>query len=229
VRTREADRPLYRIGRKPDPLAWPDWLRSASDRTFGNRWDDPRGSYRVIYASSSLLGAFVEVLARYRPDPHVASELARIRGLGSALPPGCIDRSWCRTRLIGAATVSGIFADVGHSEWLAELQRALAGRLRHYGIRELDGAAIRLGAPRRLTQEISRYVYERTTPRGTRAFDGITYLSRLGDEFRNWALFEPAGASRQRRVIRRVRVSPIDVDHPEFRHALELLGIRLVE
>ena len=69
--------------------------------------------------------------------------------------------------------------------------RIAAPRIRAHGLRELDGAAIRLRAPRRLTQEISRYVYEQTTPRGTRAFDGISYLSRLGDEFRNWALFEP--------------------------------------
>ena len=230
MRSRAADRPLFRIGRKPDPFAWPDWLRAASDRTFGNRWDDPQGSYRVIYAASSSLGAFVEVLARFRPDPHVASELARIRGPGDALPPGCIDRSWCDARRLGAASVSGSFADVGHSESLAELRRVLATQVRHHGIRELDAAAIRLRAPRRLTQEITRYVYERTTPRGTRAFDGISYLSRLGDEFRNWALFEPIGtAAQRRRFVRRVRVHAIGADHPDLRRALSLLGIRFAE
>ena len=229
MRARAADSPLYRIGRRPDPFAWPEWLRAGADWTFGNRWDDPRGAYRVIYAASSLLGAFVEVLARYRPDPHVAAELGRIRGVGTSLPPGCIDRSWCTSRRIGAATVAGAFADVGHSESLAELQKALAPRIRAHGLRELDGAAIRLRAPRRLTQEISRYVYEQTTPRGTRAFDGISYLSRLGDEFRNWALFEPVASRPRRRLVRRVRVTPIDSDHPDFRRALELLGIRFVE
>jgi hypothetical protein len=69
VKFREADRPLYRIGRKPDAWAWPDWLRVAVDGTFGNRWDDLLGSYRVLYAASTPLGAFVDALARFRPDP----------------------------------------------------------------------------------------------------------------------------------------------------------------
>ena len=77
-----------------------------------------------------------------------------MRGHGDALPPGWIARSWCAKRLIGTATVAGSFADIGHSESLAELQR---------------------------------------------------------------------------RLIRRVRVSRVDVDDPEFRRALELLGIRLLE
>jgi hypothetical protein len=230
VRAREADRPLHRIGRQPNPFVWPDWLRAGEDRTFGNRWDDPRGVYRVIYAASSRLGAFVEVFARFRPDPHVARELAEIRGdAGDALPPGCIERSWCASRRIGSASVRGTFVEIGHSESLAELHAALAPRLRHYRIRELDGAAIRLRAPRRLTQEISRYVYERTTARGARAFDGISYLSRLGDEFRNWALFEPVGRAQARAFITRVRSAPIDVEHPDFRRALALLRIRLAD
>ena len=69
---------VYRIARPPDPWRWPDWAHAGSDGTFDNRWDDPQGVYRVLYASSSKLGAFVEVLARFRPDPHVASELDAI-------------------------------------------------------------------------------------------------------------------------------------------------------
>ena len=158
---RAADRPLYRIGRAPNPWAWPDWLRASHDRTFGNRFDDPLGDYRVLYAGSTRLGAFVEVLARFRPDPHVAAELAKISGDGKgALPPGHLDAGWLAVRRIGSANVAGRFAEIGHSESLAELERALAARLAHHGIASLDAAAIRLSVPRRLTQEISRYVYE---------------------------------------------------------------------
>ena len=53
--------PLYRIARVPDPWAWPDWAHVGIDGTFGNRWDDPHSLYRVVYASSSRLGAFVDV------------------------------------------------------------------------------------------------------------------------------------------------------------------------
>ena len=230
MKTRPADRPLFRIGRRPDPWAWPDWLRAGADGTFGNRFDDPQASYRVLYAGSRLLGAFVEVLARFRPDPAVAAELAQIRGdARDALPPGHLHRAWLETRRIGEAAVAGTFVDLGHSATLAALQRRLAPRLRRYGVRDLDGAAIRVSAPRRLTQEISRFVYEQRTPRGARAYHGISYLSRLGDEFRNWALFEPGDAAGARRLFRSRRSARIRADHPELRAALELLGIRLVE
>ena len=48
---RQADNPpeVFRLARKPDPWAWPEWAYSAADGTFGNRYDDPRGTYRVLY------------------------------------------------------------------------------------------------------------------------------------------------------------------------------------
>ena len=46
--------PVRRIGRLPDPWAWPPWEAQHSDNTFGNRWDDPEGVYRVVYACSQL-------------------------------------------------------------------------------------------------------------------------------------------------------------------------------
>jgi hypothetical protein len=204
-------------------------MRASLDRTFGNRFDDPLGDYRVLYAGSGLLGAFVEVLARFRPDPHVAAELAKISGdAKGARPPGHLDAAWLDVRRIGEAAVAGRFAEIGHSESLAELERALGGRLAHYRLANLDASAIRVTAPRRFTQEISRYVYELTAARKRRAFDGIAYLSKLGDEFWNWALFEPIGPSAPRRFLSEIRVSKIAPSNAAFREALDLLGIRLV-
>ena len=36
------------------------------DGTFGNRFDDPEGIYRVLYASSQRLGCYLEALAQFR-------------------------------------------------------------------------------------------------------------------------------------------------------------------
>ena len=228
MKYREAERPLYRIAHAPDPWEWPDWLCVAVDHTFGNRWDDLLGSYRVLYAASTLLGAFVQALERFRPDPLVVRELAEIHGEGDGgLPPGCLDRSWWEARRVGAVTLRGTFADMGHAESLAHIQRDLAGRLVHHGMGELDANAVRHTAPRRLTQEISRYIFEQTTDRGARAFDGITYLSRQRDDLRSWALFEPVTAA-QVKIFAEGRESPIEPDHADFGRALELLGIRLV-
>lgn len=79
----EGLRPLARvtrIGRRPNPWAWPPWEAQDSDNTFGNRWDDPEGIYRVLYTCTQLEGAYVEVLSRFRPDPVVLAELAEIDG-----------------------------------------------------------------------------------------------------------------------------------------------------
>ena len=47
-------------------------------RPFGNRYDDPNGEYRVLYASTERRTTFRECLARFRPDPAIVA--AQIRG-----------------------------------------------------------------------------------------------------------------------------------------------------
>jgi len=48
---------IYRLGRTPDPWVPPDWASAGPDGTFGNRFDDPDATYRVLYASSQDWGA----------------------------------------------------------------------------------------------------------------------------------------------------------------------------
>ena len=112
---------------------------------------------------------------------------------------------------MGTATAVGSFADVGHSRSLEHLRTRLAARLIHYGFEDLDAATIRMSAPRRFTQEISRHVYECSHPDGERAYAGIRYASRLGDEVYNWAICEPAdlvNTSPARRRLARVHPGP---------------------
>ncbi len=45
--------PLHRVGRAPDAWSWPPWSYAGEDGRFGNRFDDPAGAYRVLYASPS--------------------------------------------------------------------------------------------------------------------------------------------------------------------------------
>ncbi len=127
---------------------------------------------------------------------------------------------------MGVAQLQGEFVEIGHSSSLAHVRAALAPRVVHYGIDDLDASAIRLSVPRSFTQEISRYVYDQSTPEGDRRFAGITYLSKLGDEFRNWALFEPAGAESP--MAEESAPLPIEAHDPDLNRALELLRVRLV-
>jgi len=215
--------PLYRIGRQPEPWAWPDWAYAGEDGTFGNRFDDPESEYRVLYASSERLGPFLETLARYRPDPAVVAE--EIAGdprdaLFPTRPAGVVPPRWLEERSLGIARCEGTYADLGHSRSLAHLRDALAAAILRHGLDDLDAATIRASAPIRLTQEISRHVYECTTGDRARAFEGIRYLSRLGDDIHNWAIFEPAEIDPQ-------SVEKIRHHDPDLRAALELFNLVL--
>jgi len=213
----EPDGPLFRLGRHPDPWTWPPWSAAAADGTFGNRYDDPDASYRVLYASSQRVGAFLETLARFRPDLEVLAELERIDGEEEPTP--AVPRTWLQGRLIGEANAEGRFVDVGDAASLATLRTALAASAIHHGLDEIDAAAIRLRAPRAFTQQVSRYVYEHGS------FVGIRYRSRLGDDVLNWAVFEPVpgGAS----PLVGTTAAAIEADDPDLRAALELLGLAL--
>lgn len=220
---------LFRLGRGPDPWEWPPWAFARPDGTFGNRWDDPQGLYRVMYACSQRLGTFVETLARFRPDPVVVAGLEDISDEdppeGSpeqiVMSPGQVPRSWLQNRRVGRAKATGEFVAVGASDSLAWLRTALAGRLVHYGIRDLDAASIRISAPRSFTQEVSRAIFE-ISRGGKRRYDGIVYRSRLGDDFQNWAIFEPG----QIEAKLPANLSETDED---LRAALDLLGLTLVD
>src|SRR5579863_2381777 len=52
--------PLFLVGRDDDAWAIPDWAYAKEDGTFANRFDDPMGVYRVLYASSQRLGCLLK-------------------------------------------------------------------------------------------------------------------------------------------------------------------------
>lgn len=216
---------LFRLGRAPNPWDWNDWAYAGPDGTFGNRWDDPESKYRVLYGCSQRLGSFIETLGRFPADPTVQSELEMIElepgEEDSALPPGHLRLAdWLHNRLIGRAKFAGDFAAVGRSRSLSYLQNRLSTRIGAYGLEEIDGSAIRQAAPRELTQRISRIVYECSTF-GERQFDGIHYLSRYGDEFENWAIFEPAR-------IEQLDATTIPFDDEDLQEAGVRLGLEFV-
>jgi len=210
--------PIHRVGRAPDAWAWLDWAYAP----FGNRYDDPVGVYRVLYACEQRPGAFAETLARFRPDLELAAELALIapdpQDEGATLPPGVVPSEWLDTREIGRALHPGTFVDIGHSDSLAHLRAALPARVLHYGFDDLDAGELRRRLPRAFTQEISRYVFERALDADGDPVAGIRYLSRLGDDFVNWAIFEtepPIDATSDR----------IDPDDPDLEAAFAVFGL----
>ncbi len=122
---KQADLPaeVFRLGRRPDPLAWPDWAYAEADGTFGNRYDDPQGVYRVLYTSTQRVATFVECLAYYRPDVEVIAELQEITSEdGDEEPPaaGIVPAGWVEQRCVGRGKLAGDYVDVGHHGSLGE-------------------------------------------------------------------------------------------------------------
>ena len=89
--TKTPTAPLFRLGRKPDLLSPPDWSRAQPDGTFANRFDDPQGNYRVLYAATQRVSCFVETLARFRPNTSLIAELQAIAGQDDQVPLGTFD------------------------------------------------------------------------------------------------------------------------------------------
>jgi hypothetical protein len=203
---------IYRLGRKPDPWSVPDWASAGPDGTFGNRFDDPEGVYRVLYASAQRLGCFLETLARFRVDLKLLAELTEIDGEDDYCPLGEVPLEWIEKRMMGVATASGEYADICSSEWISRLRIVLAGHLERFGFDDLDASVLQMTAPRNLTQLVSRVVF-------SEGLSGIYYRSKYGHDVENWALFEPF-------QINVKDVEPIRIDDPDLHAALRLHGLK---
>ena len=128
-------------------------------------------------------------------------------------------KEWIETRLVGTAIHDGAFVDVGHSDSLAYLRGALADRVQHYGLAELDAGTVRRSAPRAFTQEVSRHLFVHARDDADKAVAGVRYRSRLGDELVNWAIFEPNAPSDATNEA-------IDPDDDALRAVFDLFDLR---
>ena len=204
---------IYRLARKPDPWSVPDWASAGPDGTFGNRFDDPEGVYRVLYASSQRLGCFLETLGRFRVDPKLLTELAEIEGEDDYCPLGEVPLEWVEKRMMGVATAAGEYADICSSEWIGRLRTVLARYLKIFGVGDFDASVLHMTAPRGLTQLVSRVAF-------SGGFAGIYYRSKYGHDIENWALFEPF-------QITVMDSELIRADDPDLQMALRLHGLKL--
>ncbi|WP_255799667.1 RES domain-containing protein [Mycobacteroides abscessus] len=192
---------VFRVGYRPSPWHWTPWVYADHGR-FDGRWDDPDGIWRTLYVGSSLLACYLELLARFRPDPVLVDEFAVIDdadevtddGAAVTVPAGLLPRSWCTNRLVSAADMSGRFAMVGSHESLPTLRQQFWRHARRVGLPDFDAAAIRLGEPRELTQAISSWIYGLVAPDGE-PLSGIEFHSRHGDGLLLWAIYERDHAS----------------------------------
>ena len=212
--------PLFRVGRDRDAWAIPDWAYAKEDGTFGNRFDDPMGVYRVLYASSQRLGCFIETLARFRVDVSFVADLAlMVNGEDDFTAFGTVRRAWLKGRCIGTANVDGEYADIYALEWVSHLRAALAEVAVKLGMKDIDLSTLERAEPRLLTQQASRVAFEL-------GFAGVFYHSRYGQSLENWAIFEDWTLP-NRFPILQPKSQKIAENDPDLLEALRILGLRI--
>lgn len=174
----------YRVGRHPDPLAHAPHHAQPWD----GRYDDPDRVSRTLYFADSAYGAWVEVLARFRPEPGLRDALERIVGEDDD-PPGPsfgVELRWLATRAVAHVTITGRLARVTDARTLAWLDAQLRDDLAARDLDQVDLAAA-TGPDRALTQRIARAL------RLHADIEGLAFTSRHGDDITCYAVFEASG------------------------------------
>lgn len=214
---------VFRVGFPPRPWAWPSWEWSTNGR-FSGRWDDPNGNFRTVYAGSTLRACLLEVLAPFRKDPRLASEMDEIEENSEdhvvypTVSPGEVPQAWLEARSITSARLEGMFFEVSDSRSLALLHPQFIGNALQLGLEDFDAAALKDSRARPLTQAVASWTFENTD------LDGISFSSRHGDDLKLWAIFERSPGSEVSPLLMEIREED-EVDH-EILAAFDLLGIK---
>src|SRR5699024_3085694 len=211
----------YRVGFAPEPWAWTPWEYAARGR-FTGRWDDPDGVWRTLYLGADRLACYLEVLAFARPSRELISELAEIDVADEdaddfpTAPPGLLPRRWADPRVVATGALSGWFVRPGDVESLATLRTLFRGIALQHGLSDLDGAALRDGRSRAVTQAISQWINGLPEPSGTDPVSGIEFDSRHGDRLTLWAVYERPGDGPVSRHLTPLDSEPVAAGVPDL-------------
>ncbi len=240
---------LYRISRVPDPATLPSWEHKHDDGTFGNRWDDPRSGFRVLYTTDSLVGALVETLqgfrhslrllerlkAVHRDDPGLktADEKSNVRErISGFVPPDFFENRYAGAIVFRADAnhEDAKIVNVAAAETIQALRAPLSDFANNLGIDDINLATMVGDLPhqfhgnrRMLTQHISRYLYDLPEH-----FGGIACPSSLGIEHTNYTFFEYPDSQTNDRLripIREISARVLRFDDEAVRIAARLLDI----
>lgn len=187
---------VWRIGFAPDMWQWTPWAYATDSALFDGRWDDQDGQFRTLYTSSSLLGCFLELLARFRSSAVLDAAFDEIDdddgtvALYPDAPSGSIGHQWLEHRLYGNADQDGRYCFITHSRSLAALQADYPFAGHGLAPIDVDSALLKEARDRTLTRSIARWLYDLQAPEGGELVSGIEFRSRFGDEIAMWAVFE---------------------------------------
>lgn len=204
--------PLYRLGRLPDPLAWPPRQYVGT-----GRFDDPLGEFRVLYVAEQRLACLVETLYGFRrPLAVLGAERALSADEAPPLPAAILPPGWRQKRGFHRLrlTAAQRWLDLRSLDTREALRPVFASLLTHLRLPERDLSAV-YGPHRVLTQGIARWAYDW-------GYAGLRYGSRYNEAFNCWAIFERPDLAT---FSREGKVELIAPDDPDFLAAVELFGL----
>lgn len=184
---------LVRIGRSPDPLAWPPLAFTGL-----GRYDDPNLTVSTLYASVDRRTAFLETLDAFRPNLSLLAQIGE--------DPGRF--GWQASPDTSGPAVRGTIPEPYFGRLIAEFQIApgqrwldlrtpnssealrtpLANRLLDAGLTSRFVHGDLLGNDHRITRVFASWAIEHE-------FDGIAYASCHDPNRTCWALFSHARIS----------------------------------
>lgn len=160
---------------------------------LGNRFDSYYGNFSTSYFGTSLSACFAETISVFRPNPNLTKLVANEWQDRGWSRPGIVPSQWRESRVAVRMGVDEArsFVDIDHHSTLATLNsdRKLLTALARCDISEIDLGTV-AGNDRRPTRLIADHIHNMTDDDGRPHWSGIRYLSRLGEGWECWAVFE---------------------------------------
>ncbi len=124
-------------------------------------------------------------------------------------------------RQASTATLLGIFCAVTDKESLSTLRNVFFSTALRYGLADLDAGALRLSAPRALTQRIAAWLYDLGDGAGD-LINGVQFESRHGDGLTLWVIFERDADPDVSLQLSGIQAVPLPPDHHDLAEAFRL-------
>ncbi len=205
---------LYRIGRAPDPLAFPPRAFSGT-----GRYDDPYGRKTTLYAAVERRAAFLETLDVFRLDVLATAERNIQLGVID-IPSSTPDRQPIPDRFMQRLLVRFGLAD--GQRWLdvrvpethAILRDELGSQFSQLGLGNRFVLGDLIANDHRITRLVAGWAIDQS-------FDGIAYRSCHNPSLTCWAIFE--GAT----LVSHDAALPINPDDPDLHAVARLWNLSL--
>lgn len=195
------DEVLFRIAPAERPL-WEGTARPG-------RFSDPFERFNTLHLTSLGTSAYIDALARWRPDPHLAALMTDEVGSHLSVVPKDVLARYN----VGSARIRARVVDLREPDVVDQLDRLVRSPVGRVTLGDL------VTGPLRLSQEVTRRLFDAGGDSGPRV-DGVLYPSKFVSGAHNVAVWHVPEL-----VV--IEEGPVRPDDPALAEALHILGLRV--